>query len=586
MPEGALLTSLEAAVREITSDRTATSEPAWAHEIEEAVEEIRRFRYAFGPLLEHAAAVQQQLHRDPDIHDLQPLRIGPGGELSPDALELGTRLLQLPAMTALGSAAAAQGCKGMGFLTANVEAGVVVGGQAGAELVWLWPYKIGNYTTPNRVVGRAWYTETIGVDLGYSLTLAPFPLDLSFWFLPPENTKHMVGAYVGYEGPPFPGPIPLPIGVPLPLFAGLRVELFGWIPGPSAQKTESAAEPGSIITDAFKYISGFRIIAEAGLHVAIGLTRKGQQVTTAGGIELATYTVSPSNLQTGKQYDGSDHHPFINGRVSAPLRDDQPSKTFKKGTSTLKLSFPAWMCTGMTAAPKLTFVNDGSGGTTNWQLTNQPSVADPTYEYQWNGVDGQPWSAELGFTIAAYSTTPAPLNGRTTFGMKGLGSVGIINMPLADGICAMTLSAQVFAATGTYSLTTDPRVNIIKDYSGATIATTMQADNSDASPNPNHFYYLPNPENPKEPLVIDYPTKGTSWYVAYQFQQQPGTSNAQFRPIFWEVGKPFFPVYYYAGDWMSLVDPTQQYTSAVTWSGGAIPNGAKLVITLTPRAST
>lgn len=586
MPEAALLTSLEEAVREITSERALNGEPAWAHEIQEAVEEIRRFRYAFGPLLEHAAAVQQQLHRDPDIHDLQPLRIGPDGQLSPDALELGTRLLQLPAMTALGTAAAAHGCKGMGFLTANVEAGVIVGGQAGAELVWLWPYKIGNYTTPNRVVGRAWYTETIGVDLGYSLTLAPFPLDLSFWFLPPENTKHMVGAYVGYEGPPFPGPIPLPIGIPLPLFAGLRVELFGWIPATSATEPEPPAEPGSIITDAFKYISGFRIIAEAGLHIAIGLTRKGQQVTTAGGIDLATYTLTPSNLQTGRQYDGSDRHPLISGRITAPLRDAQPSKTFQKGVSTLKLVFPTWMCTGTTIAAPLKFVNDGSGGTTGWKLTNQPSATNPTYEYQWVGVDSQVWDADIDFTVGAYSSTTPPQNGRSTFGMTKLGSVGTVNMPMADGICAMKLSAQVFSASGTYTLTTDPKVNTIKDYSGATIATTMTADSSDASPNPNHFYYLPNPEHPTEPLIIDYPAKQTSWYVGYQFQQQPGASNAQFRPVFWEVGKPFFPVYYYVGDWMSLIEPTQQYTSTVTWSGGAVTNGAKLVINLTPSAST
>ena len=129
-------------------------------------------------------------------------------------------------------------------------------------------------------------------------------------------------------------------------------------------------------------------------------------------------------------------------------------------------------------------------------------------------------------------------------------------------------------------------MNIIKDFSGPTIATDMTADSSDAGPNPNHFYSLPNPSNPQEPLVIEYPAKQTSWYVGYQFQQQPGTSNAQFRPVFWEVGKPFVQLFYYAGDWMSLLEPSQRYTSAVTWSGGAITNGAKLVISLSPVAST
>ncbi len=585
MPEPALLTSLEDAVREVMSGQAAWGAPDGAYQVEEAAEEIRRFQYAFGPLIEQAVAVQRRLQRDPDVQDLRPLRIGPDGQLGPEALELGTRLLQLPAVAALGGAAAAQGCKGMGLLTANVEAGLIIGGQAGAELVWLWPYKIGTLRTPNRVVGRAWYTETIGLDLGYSLTLVPFPLDLSFWFLPPENTVYLVGAYLGYEGPPFPGPIPLPIG--LPMFPGVRVELFGWVPARSTTEVQAPAAPDSIITDAFKYISGFRIVAEAGLHVAIGVIRKGHQVTSAGGIDLATYYLSPSNLQTGKQYNGSDQdHPLVCGVISAPRRDNLPSKIFQQGVTTLKLTFPKWMCTGMSTAPALAFVDDGSGGTANWQLTNQPTVADPTYEYQWVGGDGQPWQAGISFTIAAYSTTAAPQKGMTTYGMKGLANVGTVNVPISGGTCAMKLSNQVFAASGNYTLTVDPNVNTIEDYSGTTITTTMKADTAAADPNPNNFYYLPNPDDGTKQLIIDYPAKQMSWYVGYQFQQQTGTSNAQFRPILWQVGKPFSQLFYYFGDWVSLVDPTQQYTSAVTWSGGGITSGTKLSITLTPCAST
>jgi hypothetical protein len=583
VPESALLTSLEEAVREVVSGQDPAGEPAWAHQIEEAVEEVRRFRYAIGPLIDQAAAVQQQLHRDPDIQDLRPLRIRSDGQLSVEALELGTRLQQLPAVAALGSTAAAQGCKGMGFLTANVEAGLLVGGQAGAELVWLWPYHIGTYKTPNRVVGRAWYTETVGLDLGYSLTLVPFPLDLSFWFLPPENTNHMVGAFLGYEGPPL-GPLPVPI--PLPLFGGVRVELFGWVPTTSTLEAGPPAGPSSVITDAFKYISGFRIVAEAGLHLAIGITRKGHQVTTAGGIDLATYSLSPSNLQSGVRYTGSANaQPLLSGAISAPQRDDLPSKTFQQGSTTLKLSFPKWMCTGMSTAPALTFANDGSGGTTNWQLTNQPSITDPTYEYQWAGDDSQPWQAGISFTIAAYSNTAPPQTGKTAFEMKGLVSVGTVNVPISGDICAMKLSAQVFAATGTYTLTVDPTKNTIEDYQGNTVTTNMTADDSGAGPNPNNFYYLPNPNNSSEQLIIDYPDKSTKWYVGYQFQQQAGTSNAQFRPVFWEVGKPFVQLFYYAGDWVSLPD-SSPHTSSVTWSGGSITSGTTLSITLTASAAS
>jgi hypothetical protein len=138
----------------------------------------------------------------------------------------------------------------------------------------------------------------------------PFPLDLSFWFLPPEDTSLLVGAYLGYEGPPL-GPL-----IPW-TFGGVRVELFGW--KPPIRPAEPATGPGTIIKDAFKYIAGFRVVAELGLHVALGVVWKGHQVAADSGINFATYYVCPTNLQTGVQYDGSDDaHPLVTGCISYP----------------------------------------------------------------------------------------------------------------------------------------------------------------------------------------------------------------------------------------------------------------------------
>ncbi|MGY0062949.1 hypothetical protein ACWY4P_41500 [Streptomyces sp. LZ34] len=589
-----MLSSLEEALREVRSGAAPTGDRARVRQVEDVAEEIRRFEHAYGPLLKEAVAVQRQLRQHPDLRDLEPLRVGPDGRLGPEALERAERLTQLPAVAALGASAARQGCKGMGLVTASAEAAVVIGGQAGAELVWLWPYKVGTFRTPNRVVGRAWYAETIGVDIGYSATLAPVPLDLSFWFLPPESTSHLVGAYLGYEGPPL-GPLLIPL-----IFGGVRVELFGWVPDVPPTGAEPPPEPSSIIGDAFKYIAGFRIVAEVGLHLAIGVIRKGHQITTAGGFDLATYYISPTNLQTGVQYDGSDAgHPLVSGGITCPQRDDVPSKQFQTGetTTTLKLTFPKWMCTGMSAAPTLAFDDDGSGGTINWQLTNQPTTADPTYEYQWAGAADQTWQQNISFHLAAGSSDAPPQTGLTTYELKGLvDTLATISVPISAGDCAMTLSAQVFSATGSYTLTVDPDVNPIEDYSGNTVTADLTADNADADPktNPNNFYYLPDPNDNTKQLIIDYPTtapgpshdptKGRSWYVGYQFQQQGSSPNAQFRAVFWEVGQPFLESNLYFGTWQSLIDSTQQYTSTAAWSNGSVNNGATLAITLTPSA--
>jgi hypothetical protein len=120
-------------------------------QIEEVAEEVRRFRYTFGPLIEETAAVQWRLRQHPDFRELEPFRVGPDGQLGPEALACAERLTQLPAVAALATSAARQGCKGMGLLTASAEAAAGIGVQAGAELVWLWPYKIGTFRAPSRV---------------------------------------------------------------------------------------------------------------------------------------------------------------------------------------------------------------------------------------------------------------------------------------------------------------------------------------------------------------------------------------------------------------------------------------------------
>jgi hypothetical protein len=584
-------TTLQEALREVMSTAAASGDPARVRQVEELTEEVRRFQHDFGPLIEEALSVQRYLRQHPDFRDLPPLRFGADGEIGPEMVERAERLIQVPEVAALGSSAARQGCKGMGLITANAEAAVIIGGQAGAEAIWLWPYKVGTFRSPNRLVGRAWYEETIGIDIGASATVAPVPLDLSFWFLPPEKTSLLVGAYLGYEGPPM-GPILLPF-----LFAGVRVEVIGWLPPVTPPRSDSAAlptEPESIIKDAFQYIAGFRIYAELGLHLGIGVVRKGHQVASDSGIELATYYLTPTNLVAGMPYDGSNPaYAPIQGTISHPVRDKTPSKEFQTGDTptTLALNFPSWMCTGMSAAPTLTFGDDGSGNTTGWQLTSTPTAADPTFTYQWAGTAGQAWQQDITFQVTAGSAGAPPQTGQATYLMKGLvDTLAKVNIPVSSGDCAMTLSAQVFTATGTYALTVDTSVNPIEDYSGTSVTGPLTATNADAdhTTNPNNFYYLPDPTDSTKQLIIDYPkavapngpTPGKSWYVGYQFQQQGSSDNAAFRAVFWEVGQPFTERNLYCDIWHNLTG-SGPYTSTATWSDGAISNSATLSITLT-----
>jgi hypothetical protein len=545
---------------------------AWAAENEEVAKEIRRFRYEFGPLIEQAVTVQQLLRLDPEVQRLMAAsagatRAGSDGRLNPEALELGARLIQIPALAALGNSAGSLGCKGMGILTANVEAAVIIGAQAGAELVWLWPYKIGTFKTPSRLVGRAWYEATIGLDLGISGLVAPFPYDLSFWFLPPENSNHMVGTYLGVV-----------IG------SGFRVELFGWVPEKPGDKLR-----GLIDVNPFNFIYGFRVLAEVGYHVGLGVAFKGHQVATTGGLDLSTFYISPSNIKAGMKYDGTDaDHPLIEGVVTPPERDDQPAKTFRSGSvpSTLQLSFPNWLCSAMTSAPSITFKNDGGDGTKGWSPTNTPSISDMTYTYQWAGTDNQAWQSNIDFTIAACSTDIPPLDGPASCKLNGLTNVGPVDMPVSLSGCQMTLSAQVFSANGNYTLKADPNANVIEDFNGDTATADLQASTADASSQGN-FYYIPNPNDASKQLIIDYTGTnkdyaGTSWYAGYQYQQQDGTSNAMFRPVFWQVGKPFSDRYCEFGVWEWLEDTSQKYTSSVIWSGGSVTKYTTLSITLTP----
>jgi hypothetical protein len=271
-----------------------------------------------------------------------------------------------------------------------------------------------------------------------------------------------------------------------------------------------------------------------------------------------------------------------------------PSKQFQTGdkTTALNLTFPTWMCAGMSAAPTLAFDNDGSGGTTNWQLTNQPTVTDPTYKFGWIGASDQTWQQNIAFHLAAGSSDAPPRTGQTTFELTGLvDTLAKVNVPFSPGHCAMTLSAEVFSATGNYTLTVDPDLNPIEEYSGDIVTADLTADNTNADPttNPNNFYYLPNPNDNTKPLIIDYPTasdqssgpaEGKSWYVGYQFQQQGSQPNAQFRAVFWEVGQPFLDRNLYPDIWRSLTDSSPN-TSTATWSDGVISNSATLTITLT-----
>lgn len=314
-------------------------------------------------------------------------------------------------------------------------------------------------------MGRAWYEATLGLDVGISGTIVPFPLDLNFWFLPPEASNHMVGVFLGVV-----------YGV------GVRAELFGWVPEkPGAPKPPAA--PGGDWVNPFNFIYGFRLVAEAGYHVGLGVAFKGHQVISGKTLELSSYSISPSNIQARWKYDGTAaDHPLLAGVIAAPKRDEQPSKTFVTGGSTLQVSLPNWLCTAMNTAPLLTFANDGGDGTKGWSPTNTPTVSDLTYTYVWAGTDGQAWQSDIDFTVSAYSKTTPPQTSAAKCQLDGLTNVGPVDVPLAIGVAKMTLSELVFTAYGNYTLLIDTNVNSIEGYDGNTITADLKASTADGTP--------------------------------------------------------------------------------------------------------
>jgi hypothetical protein len=554
--EPALLRSLEKALHEVTPShlpKEGVSFSEWA----------RQFTYEYGPLIEQIAEFQLRTQFDPEIQALSAAStevgtVGPDGKIDPRVLGMVERITQNPHYAALSQASESYGVRGIGLLTLNVEVALLLGIQVGGELVLMHPYSVGDYTVPSELIGRAWYQVTAGADIGISGTIAPYPLDISCWFTAPVNTKHLVSAYITY--------IPLSTVYPL----GLRLEIFGWLPEDSAP----AIDPSKFID----HIHGFRVVVEAGYHKGVGVGVLGHQVATSGGLQLATLSITPNNLQPGLKYT-------LNGTVSAPHSGGQPNRIFRAST-TLKLTFPKWVFSATSQLPVVAFTNDGTGATTGWKATSTPGEGDGSsvFGFTWVGKDNAAWTQNMKFSVGAYSNDAAPQDGNVACTLDNLDSADSAVERSLSGT-QMTLSPLVFTAVGNYDLKVDPRCNSIEnqpsgtpEMTGAVNATTANS----ASNKNNNFYPIVDPTDQTKCLTID-DMKGNSWWCGYQYRQATDTDDvcAQYRAVFWKTNTVAADFNYFAGTWQSLINNNTDHSIAV-WSNGASTKGTTLDFFLKP----
>lgn len=554
--ESAFLRSLEKALHEVT--------PANPPKEQEGVpfsELVRQFTYEYGPLIEQVAEFQALAQFDPELRALsaasaEVAAIGPDGKIDPRALGVAERITQNPRFAALSQSAASFGVRGIGVLTANVEAAFGLGIQLGAELLAMRQYTIGDYTVPAEWLGRAWYEVTVGQDKGVSGTLMPFPFNFSLWFTQPVDTDKLVSMYLT--------DIPLK-GFPV----GLRLEIFGWLP----ENPTAGLDPSVILS----VVHGFRLVVELGKHKGAGAGVIGHQVTTDGGLQAATLSISPNNLQPGPTYG-------LKGTVYAPHNGGKPNRIFRSGT-TLKLQFPAWVFSAMDA-PAVAWLNAGTGDFVGWQPTGPAGDGDnPVFGFTWAGEDNTTWSQDMSFSIGACSGGTAPQDGNVTCTLDNLDSFDS-DIQRSVSTTPMTLSALVLTATGNYDLKVDPTWNSIENQPSGTNELTGPVDATtadSASNSDNNWYPILDPTNPTMRLTI-VDKNGILWWCGYQYEQttaDTGEVCGQYRAAFWKANSSTAAMNYYTGQWQKLINNNTVHSTAV-WSDGDSTGKTTLDIFLKP----
>jgi hypothetical protein len=315
-------------------------------------------------------------------------------------------------------------------------------------------------------------------------------------------------------------------------------------------------------------------VVEAGNHKGMGVGVLGRQVATSGGLQLATLSITPNNLQPGPKYT-------LNGAVSAPHSGGQPNRILRSNT-TLNLTFPKWVFSA--SQLPVAFANDGTGKTTGWKATSTPGDDPSVLGFTWVGNDNTAWTQNKTFKVGACSNDVAPQDGNVACTLDNLDSADSGVERSVSGT-QMTLSQLVFTAVGNYDLKVDQRWNSIEnqpsgtpEMTGSVNATTANS----ASNTDNDFYPIVDPADKTKCLTID-DTKGNSWWCGYQYRQATNTDDvcAQYRAVFWKTTTSAADHNYFPGLWQNLINSNTTH-SVATWSNGASTAGTTLDIFLKP----
>lgn len=427
------------------------------------------------------------------------------------------QLLQSEELTeVVGLASANRGLRGLSLGVSADVSFLIPGWGAGADGIWMFPYKVGTTKVPAQFLRRTWTYRSKGIDFLWSAGVT-----LTFWSNMPVDSDHLLGAFVSAE----------------PL---TRVSLFGWIP------SVSESELGKL--KVLKYIFGvtvgpsFPIPFGTGMELGVGAFHGKQSVNQ--GLTLSTLSVVNSLTKATNVVIGT-YTPAqaLDIKLTCPMRGQNPTRIFRNYTSdgtttqtTLQLSVPLWLQDTMSDMT-VTCTNSDAAGY-DWVVSTDESSGDFLLTY--SGTDQRAWNEDLTFSIAnVASDSTTAQSGLLGCTMTNIQTTGVITLETTKLAVSMALVDAAFVGAFDWTITVGTGFTIavngttITDtqYKGTCTAGSTSSSASDSA----SFTDVVDADN-NTVTVTD--SDGYTWRLGYVFNQDMYASvpTSQLKAIWWRQG--------------------------------------------------
>lgn len=483
------------------------------------------------------------------------------GDPSIDVDGIFLKLLQSEELTeVVGLASANRGVRGLSLGVSADVSFLIPGWGAGADGIWMFPYKVGTTKVPSQLLRRTWTYRSKGIDFLWSAGVT-----LTFWSNMPVDSKNLLGAFVSAQ----------------PL---TRVSLFGWIP------SVNDGELGKL--KVLKYIFGVTIGPSlplgTGMELGVGAFHGKQDVNQ--GLKLATLSVVNS-LTTGTDVVIGTYTPAqsLDITLSCPMRGQNPTRIFRNSTSdgtttqtTLQISMPLWLQDTMSDMT-VTCTNSNASWY-DWSVSTDESSGDFLLTY--NGTDQRAWNEDLTFSISnVYSDSTTAQSGALGCTLKNIQTTGVITLettklavsiPLVNAAFVGAFDWTVNVGTG-FTIAVNGTAITATQYKGTCTASSTSASASDSA----SFQDVVDADN-NTVTVTD--SSGYTWRLGYVFRQDTDASvpTSQLEAAWWKQGSyTMTSANSYTSDYIDLSSTDAQQVTAYYNKSQNSPNNFTIEATAT-----